>query len=150
MTSHPNPKDAIFGPAKHISDKRPTRSTPSLDQQAQIQKFAIESARLLSDLHCEDVVVFDLQRLSNLTDYMLIATGTSDRQIRSISKDVDDLAEKLGLVRFGREIDDLATWNVLDFVDVVIHLFDPDTRAHYDLEMMWGDAPEVVWQQSTT
>ena len=55
--------------------------------------------------------------------------------------------ERFGLDRFGSERDDAATWLVLDFIDVMVHLFEPSTRAHYDLEMLWGDAPEVEWSR---
>ena len=48
----------------------------------------------------------------------------------------------------GRELDAPSKWLVLDFIDVVVHLFDPETRAHYDLEMLWGDAERVHWRRT--
>lgn len=110
-------------------------------------RFAIDAARLLSDSHCEDVIVLDVRGLSDLTDYVLIASGTSDRQIKSVGQDVEDLAKEAGFDRYGRDTDEDNTWLVLDFVDVIVHLFEPATRAHYDLEMMWGDAPQVEWRR---
>jgi len=113
----------------------------------QTQQFVIDAARLLADLHCQDVVIYDLRQLSDITDYIVMGSGTSDRQIRSVSQDVEELAKLTGMERFGREVDEATTWLVLDFIDAVIHLFEPNTRAHYDIEMMWDDAPRVQWQR---
>jgi len=126
--------------------QRPPRHNGS--EAPQIRRFAVECAKLLSDLHCEDVLVLDVRGLCEITDYILIASGTSDRQIKSVSDDLEDLAEEHGFARFGRDSDAATTWMVVDFVDVVAHLFEPMTRAHYDLEMMWGDAPIVHWRNA--
>ena len=109
--------------------------------------FAIEAARLLNDFKCEDVMVFDVRGLSELTNHVILASGTSDRQMRSLADDLEDLGKAKGFERYGAEGDDAATWIVADFVEVVVHLFEPATRAHYDLEMLWGDAPQVKWRR---
>jgi ribosome-associated protein len=115
---------------------------------AKTRKFAVESARLLADLHAEDVQLFDVRKISDVTDYILIGTGTSDRQIRALGDRVEELGVAMGFERYGRDADSRATWIVVDFVGVVVHLFDPAARAHYDLEMLWGDAPKVKWHRS--
>ena len=107
--------------------------------------FAVEAARLLADSHCEDVVVFDVRGLSQLTNFVLIASGTSDRQMKAVGHHVEELGQAHGMERLGQERDESTTWIVLDFIDVMVHLFEPVTRAHYDLEMLWGDAPRVPW-----
>jgi ribosome-associated protein len=109
--------------------------------------FAIEAAQTLSDYRCEDVIVFDVRGLSEVTNYMLLASGTSDRQLKSASRYLSDVARAHTMQRLGSESDEASTWVVLDYVDVVIHLFEPATRAHYDLEMLWGDAARVNWQR---
>ena len=121
------------------------RHDPSED--ARINAFAVAAARLLHDRHCQDILILDVRDLSDVTDFILIASGTSDRQISAVGTEVEDLAKHSDMGRFGREVDLPTTWLVLDFVDVIVHLFDPTTRAHYDLEMMWGDAPQVPWQR---
>jgi len=113
----------------------------------QARAFAIGAAGLLQDLHFEDVLILDVRGLSDVTDYILIASGTSNRQIKSVGGDVQRLGRDMGLERYGRDEDDEGSWLVLDFVDVVVHLFEPVTRSHYDLETMWGDAPRVPWQR---
>jgi ribosome-associated protein len=109
--------------------------------------FVVEASRLLHDSHAQDVVAFDVRGLSQLTDYLVIASGTSDRQIKAVAGHVEELAKDYHLQRLGTERDKEATWLVLDFVSVMVHLFEPATRAHYDLEMLWGDAPRIDWRR---
>ena len=119
-------------------------------RQREARKFAIAAARLAADLRCEDILLFDVRGLSDVTDYIMLGTATSDRQIKSVGEDIEELGAEQQFQRFGREIDTATTWLVLDFVDVVVHLFDAPTRAHYDLEMMWGDAPKLRWRRPRT
>ena len=124
------------------------RRTHRHDHDAEaMRSFVISAAQLMNDLHCQDIVVFDVRGLSQLTDYILIASGTSDRQMKAVGGEVADLAKQRGLERYGSERDDSTTWLVLDFVEVMVHLFEPTARAHYDLEMMWGDAQRVKWRR---
>ena len=121
--------------------------TPAPAASDDARAFAIEAARLLADSHCEDVVIFDVSELSPVTRMVLIASGTSDRQIKSLIGHVSELGREMGFDRFGSERDEASTWMVADFVEVMVHLFEPVTRAHYDLEMLWGDAPRVSWHR---
>lgn len=105
--------------------------------------FAVEAAQSLMGDRCEDVIVLDVRELSPVTDYIVIGTGTSDRQMAAALSHVEDLGEERGFVRFGKHADERATWLLADFVDVVVHLFEPNARAHYDLEMLWGDAARL-------
>ncbi len=113
----------------------------------QVLRFVLDAARHLEDRHFQNVMVLDVRGLSDLTDYIVIASGTSDRQILGVAGEVEDLAAAVNLDRYGRESDGSSTWVVLDFVDAVIHLFEPATRAHYDLEMLWGDAATIGWER---
>jgi ribosome-associated protein len=110
--------------------------------------FVVAAARLLHEYHCEDLVIFDVRGLSEVTNYILLGTGTSDRQIKSVSRYLGELARDHGMERLGTEGDEASTWLVLDYVEVMVHLFEPATRAHYDLEMLWGDADRVSWRPS--
>ncbi len=109
--------------------------------------FAIDAARLLHDDKCEEVVLLDVRALSQVSDYIIVGSGTSDRQMRSSLDDAIEMGEKRGHTAFRTNKDERATWLLADFVDIVIHLFEPNTRAHYDLEMLWGDAPRIEWQR---
>jgi ribosome-associated protein len=111
-------------------------------------EFAVEAARLLRDDKCEDVVMLDVRGMSQITDYVIIGSGTSERQMRSILNHVEDLGATRGFQAFRSNTDDRASWVLVDFVDVVVHLFEPNTRAHYDLETLWPDARKVQWERA--
>ena len=112
------------------------------------QKLAIAAARLADDEKCEDVIVLDLRGVSMVCDYFVIATGTSDRQLRAVainleketSKSLNDKPYRISGYEDG-------TWIIVDYVDVVIHLFDAERRLYYDLESLWGDCPKIEWQR---
>lgn len=116
------------------------------DQQASLD-FAVEAARLLHDDKCEDVVLLDVRPLSQVSDYIIIASGTSDRQMRSALQDVQDLGAERGFPAFRTSTDTNATWVLADCVHVVVHIFEPNARAYYDLEMLWGDAERLPWSR---
>jgi ribosome-associated protein len=111
------------------------------------RETAVEIARLLSDDKCEEILLLDVQSISQLCDYLIIASGTSDRQMRSAADEAVDLAQARNTPLYRRNIDDRTTWVVLDFVDIMVHIFEPNTRAHYDLEMLWGDAARIEWER---
>ncbi len=110
---------------------------------------AIELARLLKDNKCEDILVLDVRSLSQVTDAIVIGTGTSERQMASTGEDIEELATSLDHPVMRSNTDARTTWVIVDCVDVVVHLFEPNTRAHYDLEMLWGDAPRIEWRRES-
>ena len=109
--------------------------------------LAIEAARLACDSHCEDVVVLDLRGISPVTDYFVIVTGTSSRQMRSVADDIAGFGKSIGQPVWQKAGMDSSQWVLLDFVDLVVHLFDSQARGYYDLELMWGEAPHVEWKR---
>lgn len=111
------------------------------------RQFAIEVAQLLADTKCEDVVALDVRGLSQVTSFVVIGTGTSERQMRSVSDDVIELGEGTGHPLFRMNRERSSTWTVVDFVDVTVHLFEPNTRAFYDLDHLWLDAQRLAWKR---
>jgi ribosome-associated protein len=110
--------------------------------------FAQAAGRSLEGNKCQDVLVLDLRGRSQVTDFFVIASGTSDRQMHSAAEHVVEMAEGLGESLFRSNLDEAkTTWLVLDFVDVVVHVFMPEARLYYDLEMLWGDAPRVEFKR---
>lgn len=132
-------------PAENRTEQFASRSTTDPEQS---RAFAIEAARLLADDRCEDVIVLDVRDLSQITDYIIVGTGTSDRQMRAVLHHVEDLGAEQGFRTYRSSADDRGSWLLADFVDVVVHVFEPNTRAHYDLEMLWGDAGRVPWERA--
>jgi ribosome-associated protein len=115
---------------------------------ADARQFAVEVARLAHDLHSENVSALDLRGISSISDYVIICTGTSDRQIRSVADSVMEFARKLGERPYGVEGYEGGRWVILDYIDVVLHIFSAPYRAYYDLELLWGDAPRIEWARS--
>ena len=105
--------------------------------------FALAAAKVAEGRHCSNIVVLDLRGISPATDYFIIVTGTSDRQMRTVADEICEAAKKQGLQRFGRAGYEHARWILLDFIDVVVHIFDNEYRDYYDLELLWGDAKRI-------
>ncbi len=104
-------------------------------------------ARLAADDHAEDVVVLDLRGRSPVTDYFLIATGGSDRQRRTVAEDAIELADANRQPVLGVSGLEQPDWVLVDMADIVVHVFEAETRRFYDLELLWGDAPKVRWKR---
>lgn len=109
--------------------------------------FAIEAARLMADLKCEDLVVLDVRGLSQITNFVILATGTSERQMRSVSDDVEELGSSLNYSAFRSRGERSPNWSIVDFTDVTVHIFEPNARAFYDLENLWPDAKRITWRR---
>ena len=115
---------------------------------ATAKKLALVAARLAHETHCTDIIILDLKGVSPATDYFVIVTGTSDRQMRTIADEISVAARKMGFKCFGRAGYEQGRWILLDFIDVVVHIFDTEYRDYYDLEMLWGDAKRVKWERA--
>jgi ribosome-associated protein len=114
----------------------------------QLHDFAIEAARLLHDRKCEDVLLLDVRGQSQVCDLILIGSGTSDRQMKSVSTELEKLGEERNQPAFRSNRDSATTWIVTDFVDLVVHLFEPQQRLYYDLESLWADAAKIEWRRT--
>jgi ribosome-associated protein len=101
-------------------------------------------AALCSEKRAEDVVVLDVRGLVDYMDFMVLATGRSDRQHRAIAEHLTATLKTQGHRPLSVAGLDSGTWICLDYVDFVVHLFDPAMRSHYDLELLWGDAKRVA------
>lgn len=109
------------------------------------REFAIETARLAANTRCHDVAVLDVRGISPVTDFLVLATGTSPRQMRSVCDDLAELAQKNGHQPIGQDGLEGESWMLIDFVDVVFHVFSAGARSFYDLDGLWGDARNVQW-----
>jgi len=134
--------------ATRVEPSEKARLSRSVGDETETRGLAVDIARLLRDDKCDNIVVLDVRPLSEVTDYIVVASGTSDRQMNSALEAVQELGEGRGWPSFKTSSDDRSTWLLADFVDVVVHLFEPNTRAYYDLEMMWGDAERVGWRRA--
>jgi len=111
---------------------------------SEAEAFARAAARIAAERHCRDIVVLNLKGKSPATDYFVISTGTSDRQMRTVSDEICEAAREHNMQRFGRAGYEQARWILLDFIDVVVHIFDAEYRDYYDLDLLWGDAERLT------
>ena len=98
----------------------------------------------LEDLKAQNPVILDVTELTDMMDYLVIASGTSNRHVKSLASNVSMEAKKRGMMPLGVEGEDAGEWVLVDFGDVVIHVMLPATRDFYDLERLWvkHDNPE--------
>ncbi len=97
------------------------------------------------DKKAEEVVVMDMQAVSSIVDYFVLCTGNSDNQIKAIQESVEEHLRKEAQERpWHREGQEHRQWVLLDYVDLVVHIFDRERRAFYDLERLWNDAPHEL------
>jgi ribosome-associated protein len=108
------------------------------------RKLAFLCRQLADDKKAEDIVILDVRELSSVTDYFVIASGTSEPHLRAIVEEITDKLREEEHVR-PRAIDGAVqtAWVVLDYFDVIVHVMRRDVRERYDLETLWGDAPRV-------
>ncbi|MFQ5893507.1 MAG: ribosome silencing factor [Nitrospinota bacterium] len=98
---------------------------------------------LVEEKKAEGVLALDLRGISSVTDYFLFCHGTSDRQVQAIADHLVAMMKKKGLKALGVEGYPEARWILLDFGDLVIHVFYEETRLFYDLERLWSHAPQI-------
>jgi ribosome-associated protein len=94
----------------------------------------------------KDTLVLDLTEVTAIVDYFVITTGSSGRQMRSVSDEIERTMRAAGSRSRSIEGQDDANWILEDFGDIVLHVFSPAARKLYDLEHLWADAPRVNWQ----
>ncbi len=100
-------------------------------------------ATLCQDFKATDVIILSLKGVSDMTDYFVIASGSSDTHVRSTAQRVEDELKREGVRPAHVEGIEQGRWVILDYVDVVVHVFHPALRSYYQLERLWGDAAVV-------
>jgi ribosome-associated protein len=113
---------------------------PSLDR-------ACVCARVAADNKARDVVVLDMRGITPLYDFFVLVTGTSRRQIHTVTEEIDAALRERGDLRHSVEGYEASRWVVQDYGDVVVHVFTPEAREYYSLEDLWADAPRVGWER---
>lgn len=111
------------------------------------RELAITAARAAAAKQARDIVVLDVRDLIVITDYFVIASGGSDRQVKTVSEEIEREVKSQGVRPVRREGEREGHWVLLDFVDFVAHVFQDDDRAYYGLERLWADAPTVAWDE---
>ncbi|MGN8645571.1 ribosome silencing factor [Gracilibacillus sp. HCP3S3_G5_1] len=100
-------------------------------------------AKACDDKRAEDIVLLDMKNVSLIADYFLICEGTNERQVQAIAREVKDIADEQNIEVKRMEGFDQARWVLVDLGDIVCHIFHRDERGYYNLEKLWGDAPQL-------
>ena len=109
--------------------------------------LACQCAQIAEDFRGQETVVLDLTGITPIVDFFVITTGTSPRQMKSLAIEVSRVLKEQGERPFGTEGHDGGTWILHDYGDVVLHVFNAESRKQYDLEHLWADAPQIDWKQ---
>ena len=100
---------------------------------------------IASDRKAEDIVMLDISKVSIIADYFVICSGTSDRHVKAIAREIEEkLREEDGIRPANMEGITEGTWVLMDYGDVLVHVFEPKTREFYRLEQLWSEAQPVL------
>lgn len=91
----------------------------------------------------KDLVILNVKTLSSFADYFIICSGTSDRQVQAIASSIQETLKAFGILPLGMEGERLGKWVLMDYDDVIIHIFYDPIREFYDIERLWSDAPRM-------
>jgi len=120
------------------------QEAPKLEPNSESEHIALVAAQAAADKKALDVLVLNVAKTLVITEYFVIATGSTNRQVGGIADEVEErVREQTGAKPIGREGLFEKTWVLLDYGDVVVHVFQPETRAFYRLEKLWSDAPRL-------
>ncbi len=115
---------------------------------AEVESYrtARQIADILDDKKAEHITLLDVSELIQITEVFVIATGNSRRQVLTLADELSIRMKEEGRRPLRTEGEEDALWMLIDFGDVVVHLFQMEPRRHYDLERLWGDAPRLEWE----
>jgi len=103
------------------------------------KEIALKAAKILSDKKATDLIVIDIQEKSSFADYLVIATGGSERQIGTLSGEIIDQFAKEGIIAKNTEGRRGSGWILLDYGDILVNVFSAEQRSRYNIEKIWGD-----------
>jgi ribosome-associated protein len=117
---------------------------PTVTSSSTILAQAQRAAQLCLEYKANDVVLLDLRGVSDMTDFFIVASGTSDTHVRALGEHLIEDLKKEGAPAHHVEGLPQGRWVLLDFVDFVVHVFHPTLRSYYQLERLWGDAETLA------
>ena len=108
---------------------------------------ALKIARIAYDKKAEDILILDVRKICNYTDFFVLATGQTTNHLQAICSEVQEVLDKAGISPIGFDGINAPYWRVMDYGDVIFHCFTENVRRFYGLEHLWGDAEIVEWQK---
>lgn len=107
------------------------------------KKTVLKCTNAALDKKAKNLIILKVKELSSFTDYFIICSGTSDRQVKGIAASIEETLKKSGIQPLGIEGENTGNWVLMDYGDVIIHIFYEPTREFYDLERLWSDVPSM-------
>ena len=140
-----------LGPGAGQVWDRPGSSIRSVEEiPIDAKDVAVAVAKLADDMRARDIVALDVSEVLGLTDYFVIATGTSERQLRAVADAIVRSLKSNGVQRLFMSGQNEGGWVLIDFGEVVVHLFSREARAHYRIEGLWEDAGRFDWESESS
>jgi ribosome-associated protein len=97
----------------------------------------------------KDIIILNMQKVTSFADYSVICSGNSDRQVQSIAQAIEENMKKSGFLPLGIEGEKTARWILMDYADIIVHVFYEPVRDFYDIERLWSDAPKMEIENDT-
>ena len=98
----------------------------------------------------KDLIILNVRELSSFADYFIICSGTSDRQVQAIAESIQENLKENGILPLGVEGERIGKWVLMDYEDIIVHIFYEPIREFYDIERLWSDAPRMVIEDDVT
>jgi ribosome-associated protein len=130
----------LFVTFKRITSIKPVLGTKNMDINKQ-QRAVVDA---LEDVKAQDIKVFNTTEITSLFDRVIIASATSNRQTRSLARNVEEKAKAVGMGVIATEGEETGEWVLVDLGDIVVHIMQPTIREYYNLEELWGEKPVRV------
>ncbi len=108
--------------------------------------LAFEIARIIDDRKGHDIAILDLRGISDIAEFFVVATGDNNRMVDAIVDEIENRLRPAGVFAYAIEGREDNTWDLMDFGSVIVHVFQPEARAFYRLERLWGDAPHLEYE----
>ena len=147
LTPCPNSVTGKIGNNKML--ERPTIQTKqsgevmSVGKEGDAPKVILQCTRAALEKKAKDIIVLNVKELSSFADYLIICSGRSDRQVKAIASSIEENLKKSRILPLGIEGEKSGKWVLMDYNDIVIHIFYEPTREFYNIERLWPDAPRI-------
>lgn len=120
-----------------------TREVVSVTKKGDSKKVILQCTNAALEKKAKNIIILNIRGLSAFADYMIICSGGSDRQVQAIASSIGENLKKSGILPLGIEGEKFGKWVLMDYDDVIIHIFYEPTREFYDIERLWSDAPRM-------
>ena len=121
-----------------------------IEKEREAEARVLLCVNTLLEKKAKDIIIINVREISSFTDYFVICSGTSDRQVKAIASFIQESLKKSGIHPLGVEGETYGKWVLIDYDDIIVHIFQEPVRTFYDLERLWPEAPRMAISDDTT